>query len=140
MDSDLEKINDEIAEKSISDSEVSDEEKADTIDEDVFDPKTFGTKRMANDGSPLDSIAEEDEDDAGPVIKDKGLSAFMAKDKVEKDKKKKEKRRGKRKPLRPFQAPARIVDCTSDTAFEKAKLMPIWPANHPSRRWPSTEE
>lgn len=42
--------------------------------------------------------------------------------------------------MRPFQAPPRIIDCTSDTPFEKSKIMPIYPANHPGKRWPGPEE
>lgn len=142
MDSDLEKINEEIRERSLSDSDVSDEEKADTVDDDIFDPKTFGTKgARANEDRPLESIAEESEDEntGGPVIKDKGLAAFMKKDKAEKDKKK-TKRRGKKVPLRPFQAPMKVIDCTSDVQFEKQKFMPIYPANHQGKRWPGPEE
>ena len=140
MDSDLEKINEELAEKSLSESEVSEEEKADTVDDEIFDPKTFGAKVvLAKDG--LESIAEENEDEnAGDPTKDKGLAAFMAKEKAEKHKQKKSKRREKRVPLRPFQAPARVLDCTADTPFEHQKWMPIWPAKHATRRWPGPEE
>ena len=101
MDSDLEKINEEIAAKSLSESEVSEEEKADTVDDEVFDPKTFNKKR-ANDDRPLEAIEEEEDESLDvPVTKDKGLASFFAKDKKEKERKK-AKKRGKKVPLRPF--------------------------------------
>ena len=42
-------------------------------------------------------------------------------------------------PLRPFQAPATIIDCTTDVQYESKRWVPILPAKT-ANRWPDKED